>query len=174
MGLIWRRVYEISGGSWVEDGEAWVPNVFAYHLSISCNHCEDPLCVKSCPTKALGKREDGIVLIDENKCIGCRYCEWACPYGSPQFNKKTGAMTKCHLCHDRLDKGQRPVCVEACPMRALDFGELRELRKKYGGTAEVYPLPKESYTKPALVIKPHEDAVRAENEQGEIANLEEV
>ena len=174
VGLLWRRIYEIAGGSWVQDGNAWIPGVFAYHLSISCNHCEDPLCVKACPTKALYKREDGIVLIDQNKCMGCRYCEWACPYGSPQYNKKTGTMTKCHLCHDRIDKNRKPVCVESCPMRALDFGPLDHLRKKYSGSGEIYPLPKASYTKPAVVIKPHQDAEKAKKDKAEIANAEEV
>lgn len=173
-GLLWRRVYEVSGGDWLEEGEAWIANVFAYNVSMACNHCENPVCLKGCPASAISKREDGIVIIDQHKCIGCRYCEWACPYGAPRYSKKSGTMTKCHFCFDYIDQGQAPACVAACPLRVLDFGDVRELRTKYGKTSEIYPLPRASLTRPALVIKPHREAVRAENEKAVIANREEV
>ena len=174
VGLLWRRVYEVSGGGWKREGTLWISNVFAYHLSIACNHCEQPICLKSCPNKAIIKREDGIVFIDEEKCMGCRYCEWGCPYSSPRYNRATGIMSKCHFCYDLIDQGKSPACVSACPMRALDFGDLDVLRKRYGKTNSVPPLPHPSLTGPAIVIKPHRDAIRAGKEGARIINREEV
>ena len=128
----------------------------------------------SCPTDAFAKREDGIVVLDGEKCIGCRYCEWACPYGSPQYDRDAGIMTKCHFCFDYIDLGRSPACVTACPGRALDFGELSELRNRYGGSSDIYPLPRPSLTEPAIVVKPHKDSVSAENRNAEVTGREEV
>lgn len=174
LGMFWRRVYEIAGGGWRKDGEAWIPDVAAYNLSIACQHCQDPACVKGCPTGALEKRPDGIVTIDPELCLGCRYCEWTCPYGAPQFDQTVGVMTKCDFCLDLVLQGGLPACVTACPMRALDFGELEELKARLGGTAEVFPLPPEAQTRPALLIKPHPDAARAEALGADTNNREEV
>ena len=118
VGILWRRIYEITGGDWKKEGHAWRPNLFAYNVSISCNHCEDAICIKNCPTAAMHKRKDGIVHVDESKCIGCRYCEWACPFGAPQYDAERGVMSKCTLCSDYLEEDKLPVCVSACPMRA--------------------------------------------------------
>jgi len=174
VGLLWRRVYEITGGEWKEDGNTWVPDIAAYHLSISCNHCENPVCSDVCPTHAIYKRPDGIVLIDHGKCMGCRYCEWACPYSALQFDEAFGTMSKCHFCYDLIDRGEGPACVTACPMRALDFGDISRLRKDYSGTGKVYPLPDESLTKPALLIKPHKDSEKAEKVKAVVSNGVEV
>jgi anaerobic dimethyl sulfoxide reductase subunit B (iron-sulfur subunit) len=173
-GVLWRRVYEIGGGGWRREGEAWIPDVVAYNLSLACHHCESPLCRDACPSGAIRKREDGVVLIDPDKCLGCRYCEWACPYGAPQYDPVSGIMTKCDFCADELDQGSDPVCVRACPMRALDYGPVEELRRTAGGTADIHPLPPSGLTEPAVVIKPHRDAGRAEAVQPVVANWEEV
>lgn len=173
-GILWRRVYEVNFGEWTKRGNAWLCSVKAYNMSISCNHCEDPICVKSCPTKAMYKGEDGIVLIDEKRCIGCRYCEWACPYGAPQYNKSKGIMSKCTLCFDYIEEGKLPVCVSSCPMRALDFGEQNEIREKYGADCEVYPLPQAEITKPSITITPHKDAATTGSKDAYINNKEEV
>jgi len=174
VGLNWRRVYEICGGHWENQGSAWTPHVFAYNLSIACNHCAKPVCRDVCPTGAITKRKDGIVLIDTDKCMGCRYCEWACPYGALQFDKTSGTMTKCHFCYDSIDNGKPPACVSACPQRALDFGELSELKKNCHGTDSVHPLPDPTLTEPAIAITPHKDADRAKKEKAGIANRQEV
>lgn len=101
------------------------------HFPRSCLHCETPACVTVCPTGASYKRaEDGIVLVDEDKCIGCKLCSWACPYGAREYSHVEGVMKKCTLCVDRiynenLDKVDRqPACVQACPTRARHFGDL--------------------------------------------------
>ncbi len=103
-----------------------------------CNHCENPPCVPVCPTKATFKRADGIVMMDYHRCIGCRYCMAACPYGSRSFNwedprpfitridtgfptRTKGVVEKCNFCEERLGRGQMPACVEACRYNAMYF-----------------------------------------------------
>lgn len=175
VGVIWRRVVDYGGGSWTPSGEIMIPqDIFGYFISISCNHCENPVCMDACPANAISKTDEGIVLIDENKCIGCRYCEWACPYAAPQFDSETGKMGKCDFCVDYIDQDLPPACVAACPMRALDFGELEELRAQYGNIDNVYPLPNPELTKPALVVTPHVQAVRGSTESMRISNMEEI
>jgi len=170
-GQVWRRVYEVTGGGWKKRGPTWQQNIFAYNLSMSCNHCEEPICMKNCPTNALGKRDDGIVQIDQTLCIGCKYCAWVCPYAAPQFNPEKGVMGKCDFCADYIDEGKNPSCVDACPMRALDFGDYRDLLEKYGPSEHIYPLPDHSITEPSLCIKAHQNA---DNRKPEVANIEEV
>lgn len=110
---------------------------------LACNHCDNPPCVRVCPTQATWKREDGVVMMDWHRCIGCRYCIAACPYGSRSFNwvdprqylenqdpdfptRTKGVVEKCNLCEERLAEGQIPACVEACPHGALRFGDLAD------------------------------------------------
>lgn len=158
VGQLFREVREVFGGNYVQEGEGLNSNVFAYWLSISCNHCQDPKCVTNCPTGAMYKRDrDGIVLHDDNKCIGCRYCIWSCPYSAPQYIEERGKVDKCDFCVDYLEKGEAPACVAACPVRALDFGELSELKKKYKGTNKIKELPDSNLTKPSIIIKAHKD-----------------
>jgi Fe-S-cluster-containing dehydrogenase component len=101
------------------------------HFPRSCLHCETPACVTVCPTGASYKRaEDGIVLVDEDKCIGCKLCSWACPYGAREYSEVDGVMKKCTLCVDRIynehipEAQRQPACVQACPTRARHFGDL--------------------------------------------------
>jgi len=174
VGVLWRRVYELSGGTWSRRREAWVPDVFAFNLSIGCNHCDAPICVEVCPTGAMRRRPDGLVLVDAEACVGCRYCAWACPYGAPQYDEASGRMTKCTFCADELDAGRPPACVAACPMRALDFGERAALEAEPGMTAAFFPLPDPTLTRPGLAIVPHRDAGRAGPRTAAVANPEEV
>ena len=172
--VFWRRVLQYGGGSWTLQDNIYTPNnLFNYFLSTACQHCESPICRDVCPTGAVAKRDDGVVLIDTDKCIGCRYCEWACPYGAPQFDEETRVMTKCTFCEDLLAQGENPACVDACVMRCLDFGELEELRQKYGDANAIEPLPSAQYTQPALVITPHKHAQASGQGMGRILNLPE-
>jgi len=174
VGLLWRRVYEVAGGGWSRRGEAWIPDVFAYHLSVACNHCERPICVEICPSRALRQRPDGIVLLDSNRCLGCRYCSWACPYGAPQYDERRGRMTKCSFCAEDLDAGRVPSCVAACPMRALDCGKLADLEARHGPGGDCYPLPPDDLTLPAQVTRLHTTSGRAGPGQARLGNREEV
>lgn len=135
---------------------------------VLCNHCDNPPCVRVCPTKATFKRQDGIVMIDYHRCIGCRYCMAACPYGARSFNfrdprpyiketnpayptREKGVVEKCTLCVERLDTGLPPACVEACPAGALTFGDLED------PASPVRQLLKDRYTiqrKPELGTHP--------------------
>ncbi len=107
------------------------PAPLTLHFPRSCLHCDNAVCVTVCPTGASYKRaEDGIVLVDEDRCIGCKLCSWACPYGAREYSAVDGVMKKCTLCIDRiynerLDEAERtPACVQACPTRARHFGDL--------------------------------------------------
>jgi Fe-S-cluster-containing dehydrogenase component len=109
------------------------PNTQTVHFPKSCLHCEDPPCVPVCPTGASYKRaEDGIVLVDYDKCIGCKYCSWACPYGAREFDEERKVMTKCTLCVDRVTdtalpaSERKPACVLACPSNARLFGDIHD------------------------------------------------
>jgi anaerobic dimethyl sulfoxide reductase subunit A len=163
-GVMWRRVYEVSGGSWEQEGAAWNHDIGAYHLSLSCNHCERPVCAEVCPASAISRRPDGVVLIDPDRCTGCGYCAWACLYGAPQLDTVAGVMTKCDLCVEDIDEGRQPACVPGCPMRALDVGTREELTARHGDiepeAAGMYPLPDPTLTEPGLLVTPHHDAAR--------------
>jgi len=164
VGRLWRRVSEVAGGGWEREGAAWRTSVFAYHLSISCNHCERPICLEGCPTRAIVQREDGVVLIDPDRCMGCGYCGWLCPYGAPQYQADLGVMTKCSFCVEDLDAGLEPVCVTACPVRALDAGERELLAERHAandGAVDIAPLPARELTEPALLLAPHAGATRS-------------
>ena len=91
-------------------------------ISLACHHCDEPACLKSCPTGAITKRAaDGVVLIDQEKCIGCRYCAHVCPYGAPRIDTLTNKVSKCTACIHRLDQGQQPACVATCLTGAIEL-----------------------------------------------------
>ena len=134
----WMKIYEM------QDSENTAP----YWQPTNCMHCDEPPCVKVCPVDATFKREDGIVLIDNVRCVGCRFCMAACPYSSRVFNwepsdfkvegelkpyspetsvpQKVGTVGKCDFCPDRHREGKLPYCVEACPNGVFFFGDMNE------------------------------------------------
>lgn len=136
------------------------PNPWMFNLSMSCNHCAEPKCMSNCPTGAIYKREDGIVAHNLEKCIGCKYCTWSCPYGAPQYDEEKGKARKCDMCADLIDKGLNPVCVNSCVMRALKVGEFYELKAEHKGTQDLVVLPKSNITKPSVVITPKPMALK--------------
>ena len=149
--VFWRRVTSMEKGRF--------PDLSVSFLSLSCLHCAEPLCAGACPAGAISKRkEDGLVLVDQETCLGTENCgspcQEACPYRVPQFGAEPGAkMQKCNLCFDRWREGKKPVCVEGCPMRALDAGPLDEMEARYGKTKEVEGFIYSGTGRPSIVFK---------------------
>ncbi|MGX6444108.1 DMSO/selenate family reductase complex B subunit [Neobacillus sp. K501] len=160
VGINFRRVYNYEEGTFMEQPtKGIVQNVKSYYFSIACNHCKSPACILSCPTGAIVKREeDGVVTIDQEICAGAQLCVKACPYGGPQFNKETYKSNKCNFCIDLQEKGELPVCVSTCPLGAIEFGPIEELRKKYGVIQQIKGMPSAKLTNPNIVITPHKNA----------------
>jgi anaerobic dimethyl sulfoxide reductase subunit B len=160
VGMNFRRVYSYEEGSYSQSGSGFVPKMKSYYFSIACNHCSSPKCLPNCPTGAIEKRkDDGIVVIHEDICVGTRFCVGACPYGAPQFDTERFKSYKCDLCIDLQEKGQDPACVASCRMRAIEYGPIDELRRKYGSVNEIIGMPSGKITNPSLVITPHRDAL---------------
>ncbi len=97
-----------------------------------CMHCSRSPCKDACPVGAIDKREDGVVLINEELCIGCADCIEACPLGAMQFDEKRGVAQKCDLCVDRIDRGLQPACVGVCPSHCIYFGDIQEITERIG------------------------------------------
>ncbi|AWB69089.1 aspartate carbamoyltransferase [Saccharobesus litoralis] len=117
--LAFRSVGYVEGGSY--------PDYKRMNISMACNHCDNPVCLKGCPTRAYTKHvEYGAVLQDPQTCFGCGYCTWVCPYNAPQLDPIKGQVSKCNMCVDRLEVGLKPACVSACVGNALDFGVVEQ------------------------------------------------
>jgi anaerobic dimethyl sulfoxide reductase subunit B (iron-sulfur subunit) len=174
-GVRWRRVVEYTGGEWtpMTDG-TFKQNVYSYYISVSCNHCAEPICVEACPTTAMHQDDNGIVMVDQSKCIGCKYCQWACPYSAPQYEAALGLMSKCNFCVDEIKTGAPPACVAACPTRALSYGEYDEMLNTSVPQLATAPLPDENLTSPVSVFKPHKLGRPVNSTDGQIANPEEI
>lgn len=125
---------------------------------MSCNHCDSPICFEKCPQSAIIKDADtGLMSIDEEKCIGCGTCAIVCPYNAPKVDEEKKKAVRCNGCAERVAAGEKPVCVEACPARALDFGTAEEMAKM-GERGNIAPLPDPSETTPNIFIKASADA----------------
>src|SRR5512143_790464 len=117
----------------------------------NCMHCENPPCERVCPTGATYRREDGLVLVDYDKCIGCKYCMMACPYDARYVNEEKQAVDKCTFCVHRLDAGLPPACVETCVGQARHFGDLNDPESEVSkllATHETYRLYEEAGSEP--------------------------
>ena len=173
----WMTVYEWEKGTF--------PNIRLNALAFPCAHCEDPSCMKVCPNGAIYKEDEfGAVLVDQDKCEGCRKCYEACPYGSPKFasDEQGAKMSKCTMCVDRLAEGMQPACTASCPLRAFDFGPLDELIEKYGDVRQCEGMPAPDATKPAFIIwNPREktplipydvdEAIRLNQQRGDLGTM---
>lgn len=173
VGPKWRRVVDYGGGEWRQEGGAWVPDIFSYSVPIACHHCTNPPCLPVCPTSAISKDANGIVVINVEQCIGCHYCEWACPWGAPQFYEAQGIVNKCDFCKDVVDAGGSPACVEACPMRAMEWGDIDELKANHPDAVFlVEPLADPQNFEPNALYEPH--MMASGRADGEILNVEEI
>lgn len=151
-GMQFREVHEIEAGTF--------PDPKAFFVSMSCNHCEHPGCVANCPTGAMFKDEEtGIVHHDDEKCIGCRMCVLSCPYGAPKYSEELKIVQKCQFCVGSVESDEDPACVASCQMRAIEYGDIDELRAKHGTLADTVSLPDSSLTSPSITITPHRSVV---------------
>ena len=151
----WIKVKTIEKGKY--------PDLFVAFLPVTCYHCLQPACIPACPVGAIAKREkDGIVTVDREICLGkdsCGLCLEACPYDAPQFGSEENArMQKCDLCIDRWAEGKKPVCVDGCPMRALDAGPINELKAKYSDIRDTEGFVYSDELAPSVTFKPKQDA----------------
>lgn len=155
VGMHFRRVLDLEAGEWDKKGEAWTTTCFVYHVSVACNHCENPACLEVCPSGAITKDEEtGLVGNDLEICIGCGSCVSACPYEAPSIDEAANVARRCDGCNDRVKEGKAPICVESCPLRALEFGDLDQLKASHSdASAELAPLPGADLTGPSLLIK---------------------
>ncbi|MFZ2208847.1 MAG: DmsC/YnfH family molybdoenzyme membrane anchor subunit [Porticoccaceae bacterium] len=142
--IAFRSVGYVEGGTF--------PDYQRINISMACNHCEDPVCLKGCPTRAYTKfAEYGAVLQDPDICFGCGYCTWVCPYNAPQLDPVKGQVSKCNMCVDRLEVGLKPACVSACLGNALDFGVIENIpENRIEAKTEIPGFPDPSITHPNI------------------------
>ncbi len=142
--ISFRSVGFVEGGTY--------PDYNRQNISMACNHCDDPVCLKGCPTRAYTKfAEYGAVLQDPDICFGCGYCTWVCPYNAPQLDPVKGEVSKCNMCVDRLEVGLKPACVSACLGKALDFGVIENTPENRDQTnVNLAGFPDPSITQPNI------------------------
>lgn len=148
IGMFFRHVHHYEVGQY--------PHMGTFNRSATCNHCESPACVAACPNGSMHiLEEDGTVQHDYSKCIGCKYCVEACPYGVPMYDSELGQAVKCNACIELRGNGEQPACVSACPMRALEFGPIDALEARHPDAVRPLPiLPEPSITRPCTIINP--------------------
>ncbi|WP_293645798.1 DmsC/YnfH family molybdoenzyme membrane anchor subunit [Thiolapillus sp.] len=142
--IAFRSVGFVEGGTY--------PAYQRLNISMACNHCDDPVCLKGCPTRAYTKfAEYGAVLQDPDICFGCGYCTWVCPYNAPQLDPVKGQVSKCNMCVDRLEVGLKPACVSACLGKALDFGVIENIPAgRTQAKTEIPGFPRTDITHPNI------------------------
>lgn len=173
--IAYRKVYDFEGGDTTETDGVVTTSCFVYHVSRSCQHCDAPACVAACPQGSMVKDEEtGLVFNDPETCIGCGMCVTACPYDAPTVDTELKLSVKCNGCHERVVKGLKPICVEACPLRALEFGPIADLKIAHPGCdANIAPLPDPSRTQPNLLVDKCAAAVPY-NGTGKVTNVKEL
>ncbi|MEX1668196.1 DmsC/YnfH family molybdoenzyme membrane anchor subunit [Zhongshania guokunii] len=142
--ISFRSVGYVEGGTY--------PDFKRMNISMACNHCDDPVCLKGCPTRAYTKHvEYGAVLQDPETCFGCGYCTWVCPYNAPQLDPIKGQVSKCNMCVDRLEVNLKPACVSACLGNALNFGVVDDLpENREQGKTSIPGFPDPEITHPNI------------------------
>ena len=158
VGVNFRKVHSYEVGKY--------PNAMLYHIALSCNHCTDPACVRNCPTGAMFICEDGTIQHDDEMCIYCLTCTNVCPYLAPVGMESLHVVHKCDSCKPLRDVGMNPICVDACPMRVLEFGDLDELRAKHEDQKlvdKLAPMP-EPGTIPSVLLHAKECAFQDDYE----------
>jgi len=191
IGIWWNRILT-NGGQEPDTPSGNYPNIRMTYLPINCQHCDNAPCVKVCPVAALRKRDDGIVFLDWSRCIGCRYCLVACPYGIPAFNwnppvqspdnsqfqignpavpvRPVGVSEKCTFCFQRVDVGNfTPKCIEVCPAGVRFFGDLDDPNSQVSQLIQTKPtirLREELGTEPSVYyVPPRNPAIKVEVNQ---------
>lgn len=152
----WIQV-ETQGGGQKDTPKGNFPNLEMNFLPKLCNHCNNPPCVDSCPTEALIKREDGLVILDKDLCTGCKDCMNVCPYNVIKFDGANNIIEKCNLCVHRIDQDLEPFCVICCEGQALYFGDLNESSSKITkliSERQVFQLKPEEKTEPSIYYCP--------------------
>ena len=132
VGNFWIKTLRV-GPHPIEGGSGTFPDVEMYFLPVQCQHCENPECVKVCPTEASHVAEDGTIQIDKDKCIGCQFCAMACPYGVRYLNQTERVVEKCTLCEQRTSQGELPQCVSQCCGMARWYGDAEQGIESFEG-----------------------------------------
>lgn len=145
IGHYWNKIVRMGPVPKTDGGQ--FPDVEMYFLPLGCQHCETPQCIEVCPTGATFKREEGIVVINEDECIGCKACVGACPYNVRYLDEDKGVVQKCSLCADKVDNGELPQCVTQCGGRARYFGDLDEGIESFQGPAPLDIASGDDYMK---------------------------
>ena len=173
--VAFRKIYEYCGGGWTQNTDGtWTQDVYAYYVSVNCNNCDYPACMEVCPTGAMHRDDLGFVSVDHDRCVGCKYCSLACPYNVPSYDEEMGQMRKCDGCSNRVANGERPICVDACPLYALDFGTVEEMKEEYGESEWIAPMPDPSYTSPNNIMHGCSISVEGGSGTGKVMNPKEV
>ena len=126
-GLFRLQVLDSNQDPILEKPKGVYPNLSQYWVPTMCHHCVDAPCIKACPTNTLWRRdEDGVVMLDVDKCVGCMRCGEECPYDALSFDEHTGSADKCTMCEHRLEDDLQPSCQVVCPTRAIHFGDIND------------------------------------------------
>ncbi|CQR72182.1 Tetrathionate reductase subunit B precursor [Sporomusa ovata DSM 2662] len=158
-GVDFNQVYKVGP-------EGTFPDCDMFFFPKQCMHCVEPLCAQVCPSRATYKTEEGVVLVDHNRCFGCSYCIWACPYGARTLNKNKGMVEKCVLCLPLVQKGEKPECVKTCLGNCRIFGDINdpnsEVSKYYTEQSDrAMQIHPEIGTKPSVIyFKPRKGAAK--------------
>ena len=148
---------EMLDGQPLDTARGQFPELTMHYLPLTCMHCQDPPCMDVCPTDAIYKRDDGVVILDISKCNGCQVCLTTCPYGVILWAETTGVATKCHLCASRIEQGMGPFCVLCCETEAIHFGDLSDPQSEVSQLIvrrSSYTLKPKEKTGPAVYYLP--------------------